>query len=276
MTILVAVKTGTDLVVAADSKVTVDGFRGVGPDGKGIWAPHTFDNGTKIAISSTKSWVAAIAGSASLGPNPVDDLIREISVIGAPSRADQDEDLKTIVDELMEERRKAYEPSGVSSIDWPVTTLLLFSADPEGRGVRSWDVALVGDQPQVAPILEYPGIWLAGSFEFAYSLLYGASPEALASICRTHLIPFEARFKYQSNYVTPRSKINTTIAGMPMQDAIDFAVAMVNTQITTERYLPGVPKCGGAVDVAIVHGFPKDTVSWFPGKEIRHPSRSQG
>jgi hypothetical protein len=73
------------------------------------------------------------------------------------------------------------------------------------------------------------------------------------------------------SWLPPVNQINAS--GMPLQDAIDLAVFLASVQIEMERYLPGTPLCGGAIDVIVVHGRPRWAVEWFPGKETRHPRR---
>lgn len=44
---------------------------------------------------------------------------------------------------------------------------------------------------------------------------------------------------------------NVVFNGMPLQDAIDFAVAMIQLTIAKYRFTIGAPLCGGAIDVAV-------------------------
>lgn len=43
-----------------------------------------------------------------------------------------------------------------------------------------------------------------------------------------------------------------TFSGMPLQDAIDLAVSMVQMTITRFRFVRGASLCGGAIDVAVI------------------------
>ena len=47
-----------------------------------------------------------------------------------------------------------------------------------------------------------------------------------------------------------------SFAGMPLQDAIDYAVYLINVAIGRFRFVIGAPLCGGEIDVAVI--TPKD------------------
>ena len=61
-----------------------------------------------------------------------------------------------------------------------------------------------------------------------------------------------------------RFQWNTLFDGMPLQDAIDYAVYLANVTIGHSRFVIGPPVCGGPVDVASIdhHGF-----SWVRQKK---------
>lgn len=69
-------------------------------------------------------------------------------------------------------------------------------------------------------------------------------------------------------FLRPRDKI--VFSTMPLQDAIDFAVFLAEVQVQMDRFLPGLPRCGGPIDVMALVMVPRDIIS-YPGKTLHHP-----
>ena len=67
MTIEVAVKTGSAVVFAADSKVTTSAIGGYQENGDLLWAEQTYDNGVKLVHDRTARVMAMVAGHATWG-----------------------------------------------------------------------------------------------------------------------------------------------------------------------------------------------------------------
>ena len=55
--------------------------------------------------------------------------------------------------------------------------------------------------------------------------------------------------------------------GMPVQDAIDFAVFILNTTVGYTTFIPGVPSCGGPLQVAGI--LPDEGFVWISRPERR-------
>jgi hypothetical protein len=277
MTILVAVKTATDLVIAADSKITVNGIGGIDAQGNINWIPQTYDHGTKIGFSKSNLFVGAAAGQVAFGSDLVIDIITQFKSTRFSTRSTQETQLKKLLDQIKTLRSNFYQTFLDDPLQWPITTLLLFSSDPEGRGVRSWHVNYFGDAYDMNEILTHTWVWLDGTYDRAFTLLYGFGLGYQAAVTTT------IASKYGLDEADVRSTISTAahlmpltqinVQAMPIQDAIDSAVFIASTEVEIERFLPGTPACGGSIDVAVVHGLPKHTTTWFPGKEVRHPRR---
>ncbi|MGN6109652.1 MAG: hypothetical protein ACTHU0_31380 [Kofleriaceae bacterium] len=67
----------------------------------------------------------------------------------------------------------------------------------------------------------------------------------------------------------PIDKLN--LWTMPLQDAIDLAVFLAHTQIEMDRFLPGLPACGGPIDVLVLRVVPDPEILSYPGKLLHHP-----
>ncbi len=274
ITILAAVKTSTDLVLASDSKVSTLGIGGIDEHGNPIYLNQAYDYATKISFSPRNVWTVGLAGQASIGAIGISDIIQNMlppDVLVFDSRTQQDEKLSDLVNFIANIRHSYYyETLTISPNLWSPTTLFIFSSDPEGRSVRGWRVEFVEDRFASTEILCNPSVYLEGSYKHAFSLLYGYSTDIINELsasldCETDII-------FQASNKIPIKPINMINFGpMPLQDAIEFATFLVEVQIQMERFVPGNPVCGGPIDIAIIHGLPMHSVTWFPGKQIHHP-----
>jgi hypothetical protein len=75
MTIAIAIKTGSAVVFAADSKVTTSGLAGYKEDGAPNWVIQTYDNAYKIVHDGNGRLLAMVAGHVNVGASPATDLI---------------------------------------------------------------------------------------------------------------------------------------------------------------------------------------------------------
>lgn len=269
MTIIAAIKTGTDLVLAADSKVTTKGFGGI-VNGEAIWLDQTYDFCTKIAFSKHNCLTAAVAGQASFGDMHVLDIVREFDTIIYETREEQHSELMKLVNRINEFRSIKYREIGIPDQNLPVTYLILAGADPEGRGVNAWQINFQSSIPEVMEILKTPSVFLAGSAENALTLLYNYNFGSVNEVAATLEMESKKMNGAFNELVPPISKIN--FSAMPIQDAMDMAAFLAKVQIQMDRFLPGIGKCGGPIDIAVVQGLPRNEVKWFPGKELRYPN----
>lgn len=266
MTIISIVRTGRDLIVAADSKITTLGIGGINKSGEIEWLEQTYDYGTKISFSRNNHWAVAVSGQVSFGSTQINDIIEQYNSDISNTRMEQDLDLKILVDKIKDERISAYKDYG-SSDRWPLTNVLFFSSDPEGRGVRYWSATYLTEEPIFSE--QFLDVFFGGSYDNVLTLLYNYNFTATDEVSAALDLPISEIREAFSKTVSPLKRLNVGV--MPIQDAIDFAVFLTKVQIQMDRFLPGTPKCGGPIDVAVIHGLPKHKITWFPGKEIKHP-----
>ena len=62
MTIAIAIRTGSAVVFAADSKLTTSGLLGFDQDGGPIWERQTYDNAVKVVHDRNQILMAMVAG----------------------------------------------------------------------------------------------------------------------------------------------------------------------------------------------------------------------
>ena len=86
MTILVAVRTGSAAVLAADSKVTAQAYVGTEPDGAPRYQRQTSDHGVKITEDGSSTAIAAFSGSSVIGEQSAVDYFARQVLTGTRTR----------------------------------------------------------------------------------------------------------------------------------------------------------------------------------------------
>jgi hypothetical protein len=271
MTILVAVRTGAAVVLAADSKLTTQAPGGKNAAGDLIWLLQTYDHAVKIAQDATGTAVAAFAGNGNIGDqNAADYFSRVCAHLNRPA-AEQDVRLKEIVEEMVAARAATVSTLGIKAVELSSTTVLLASAPTPGVAPRVWRIDLMDGGHQTAEILTGAGVWFEGSSDAMLGLMYGILPafdraiEASPGIDGT---AFETA-KQDSRFTCPIRQINFWT--MPLQDAMDFASFAATVQVEIERFRPGTPACGGPIDIMVLEMAPAPRIRHFPGKTLHHP-----
>ncbi len=274
MTIAVAVRTLSAVVFATDSKLTVKGIDGVRTEGASRWVEQTYDSATKVVHDRTRQLMALAAGISNIGQVSALDFIATYSIQLGASRDDEDEAITTLLDRMAEEKRAYYgKTSGaMTPDDWPGPSLLLAIPSHESPFTpRLWAVDLSGERYQHREVLRQPGIWLDGTHDEVFSLLYGFHPVTAVEISNSPGIDADALRDalVDPKILRPIDQLN--LKSMPLQDAIDFAVFLVDVQIEMDRFMPGSPACGGPIDVMVLRMVPTPEILTLPGKALHHP-----
>ena len=80
------------------------------------------------------------------------------------------------------------------------------------------------------------------------------------------VIDFSIRIRFADNRSLKRSFCcRARRSGMPLPDAIDFAIHLLRTPIATLRFEPRYPSVGGPIDVLVVT---PDGMEWVQRKEL--------
>ncbi len=274
MTIVVAVKVNDGLVLAADSTVSVHG----GPTGQPPGILKTYDYGRKLSHIKdypigTLSW-----GVSLLGSRTIESIISEYE-FGLPAVRDgtaKGFTVRAIADQLRDFLRERYEAqygpftpgqqpslgvlvSGYSDgAYFPEQYWFEFPAMPDVQNRRP-------DGENGEPNL---GVDWFGLTDAISRLIKGAD-HRLAQVLseRLQVSPDEA-WQTLAQFEYP-----IAFEGMPLQDAIDLAVYLVELTIGRYRFAVGAPLCGGEVDVAVItpRGF-----TWVYRKDWRAARRGGG
>lgn len=273
MTVIAAVRTGAAAVLAADSKLTTQGIGGKNEDGTPRYLPQTYDHAVKICADFTETAIAAFAGHGAIGAQTVSDYFSRVEANLDVSPEVQDNRVQELGGGMVAARRDFFQGIGIALEQAPQTTMLL-AAPPVGAvAPRVWRVELAGSDMQVQEILQAPGIWFEGNVESTLTLLYGSGGEIMGELQKALEVDsdtFHSALTAQ-HYLSAVAKINFWT--MPVQDAMDFAVFCASVQIEMERFLPGIPMCGGPIDLMTLEMAPRPHIRSFPGKSVHHPVR---
>ena len=271
MTIAVTVRTGSAIVFAADSKVTTSGIVGRDEKGDPRWVEQTYDNANKIVHDRSQTVMAMVAGEANIGQESAMDffLSKDLQELG--TYGDQDQRLSALIDSMVEQKKKFWQNISVSPDEWRGPVILMAGPSTSGNSSRIWRIDLSGSGSQHSEILTDPGIYLEGSYNETFGLLYGYERSVLLSLMNELGIEMEKCGQALQNLRVLRPIEKLSLWSMPLQDAIELAVFLATVQIQMDRFLPGTPACGGPIDVMVLQTVPTRAIISFPGKKLHHP-----
>lgn len=275
MTVAIAIKTGSAVVFAADSKVTTSGLAGYKEDGTPNWVNQTYDNAYKVVHDAKGELMAMVAGHANVGARPATDFISASNIPFPGSSEEQDRSLRALLEQMEKEARLFWEAAKVPEAEWPGPTLTLAQARPDGKGAGVWAASVASGKFQVSEILVHPGIHLEGSYRDVFSLLYGIDASKASEVTRELGID-ESKFIETwtgSKLLSPINRLN--LWAMPTQDAMDLAQFLAGVQVQMDRFLPGEAACGGPIDLMVLELFPRRSIREFLGKTLHHPGSTR-
>lgn len=272
MTIAIAMRTGSAVVFAADSKITTRGVVGIEDSGEPRWQEQTYDNATKVVHDRNHALMAMVAGYANLGQVTATDFISTQSFSMGGTNEEQDRWVNELISAMVERKRAYWSTTQVPPENWPGPTLLLATPGTWGKNnPRVWRTELEGEGSKVSEILQEPGIKLEGSYDEVFCLLYGIHFEVLKGVCAELGIAEEDMWKAMRGLKVLRPYDKLNLWAMPVQDAIDMAVFLAMVQVEMDRFLPGIPACGEPIDVMVLQMAPQPGIVSYPGKTVHHP-----
>ena len=270
MTIAVTVRTGSAVVFAADSKVTTSGIVGFNENGDPKWVEQTYDNATKVVHDHSQTIMAMVAGHANISQESAMDFFLSRDLQDLSRYSDQDQRLSTLIDSMVDQKKKFWENIRVSADEWRGPVILLAGPSTSGNVPRIWRIDLEGSGSQHSEVLKDPGIYLEGSYNESFGLLYGYEPSVLEGLRNRLGIDHEALGQAVQNLHVLRPIDKLSLWSMPLQDAIELAVFLVTVQIQMDRFLPGTLACGGPIDVMVLQTVPTRAIISLPDKKLHH------
>ncbi len=274
MTIAVSIRTSTAAVFAADSKLMTRGLIGFDEANEPQFVNQTYDNATKIVADTAELAMAVVAGSATLGPVSVMDYVASSAVPHGSDDAKQEAAIRDFAAGMAKLRATYWQEAKVTPDKWPATSVMLAVAPGYTKEPLTWHLLFRGEEAEVTLI--QTRVYLEGSYDGAFSLLYGHRSDVMDDLARAlkvgdQQVGEEAIYQalQSSKVIRPIDKLALRV--MPVQDAVDLAVFLATTQVQMERFLPGEPYCGGPIDVMVLKSSPKREILWLPGKKLHHP-----
>lgn len=269
VTIAISIQTSTATVFAADSKLTTSGLVGFDDAGEPQFVSQTYDNATKIVRDTAGYAMAVVAGAADLGRISVMDYIASSEMPRGDGPDQQESAIREFIGGIARLRATYWHEAKVNPDRWPVTVVLLAMAPTYTNQPAVWRVVLRGEEPDVIRLTN--PVYLEGSYDGAFSLLYGYRSDVIRDLVRALTIDETKLVEAldTSKILRPIDKLSVGV--MPIQDAIDLAVFLATAQVQMERFLPGEPVCGGTIDVMVLKAAPTREILWLPGKVLKHP-----
>ena len=284
MTICVSVKVSEGLVLAADSAASVQGSiqDPAGNISQGIL--KTYEHARKLSHIKdypigTLSWGISLVGSRS-----VESLIKEYEYI-LPSLQEEQEkakskkiqgdspdtytyEVKEIAHGLLDHIKGFYKATFDSSPEdqRPPLCILVSGYSSGNFFPEQWLLELpihqelIERRPDIDGKPNFGADWF-GLTDAMTRLHWGRDDKAISKLAEHfHLDPDEVR------QVLDQLQYPIVFDGMPIQDAIDFAIYVVNVVIGRFRFVIGAPVCGGEIDIAVIT---PDNFTWIHRKSWR-------
>ncbi len=270
MTVCVSIKVSEGLVLAADSTAAIHGGL---QDTKGRQAPgilKTYDNVRKLAHIKDYPIGTITWGAALIEARSVESLIKEYEhdlplleeereKIKAKRMRGEESDIyeynvKQIAEELLEHVKAFYETAftGISKEKKPFLGILVSGYSSEKFFPEQWLIELpISDKlkeirPDQKGKPQFGANWY-GLTDSIIRLHWGRDDAAIGILAKHFNKPQEEIIKILEPLQYP-----VLFDGMPLQDAIDYAVYLMNVAIGRYRFVVGAPLCGGEIDVAVI------------------------
>lgn len=272
MTICVSVKVSEGLVLAADSTASIQGVLQDQKGNQNIGILKTYDNAQKLSHLKDYPIGTLAWGLSQIGSRSVASLIKEYEY-SLPSLVEENQKLheqrmrgeivntnsyqysvKDISARLFEHMKESYEAefskiplenrppigilvSGFSSNNFfPDQWLLDFPAAKEISELR----------PNVNGKPSFGANWF-GLTDAIIRLHWGRDDQIIDLIANHFKVSVD-----EVKSVADKLQYPVAFEGMPLQDAIDYTVYLVNVAIGRFRFVVGAPLCGGEIDVAVI------------------------
>jgi hypothetical protein len=271
VTIAVAVRTSSALVFAADSKLTTNALAGVNPDGTPRWVDQTYDNATKVVHDKAARLMAMVAGDALIGELAATDYISMREFPFSNDEAEQEVHVKNLLDQMMDAKRAFWSQTKVPPAQWPGPTLVLATHCPGQAEPKLWRASLRGDSCDITFPLVTPGVLLEGAYAEVFSLLYGWRDDFMVDLTAVLNMTQDQMIEAFGKLKTLRPVEQINCMSMPVQDAMDLAALLCSIQVEMDRFMPGLPACGGPIDLMVLRTVPSTEILVYPGKELHHP-----
>ncbi len=249
MTICVSVKVRDGIVLGTDSMTQIIGQL---PDGN-LAPVKNYSNARKLFQIGALPIAVMTYGVGNLGSRSIQSLVLEFS-----QRYKGDADLETIGNELFEFFQVVYNDVYAEKDNKMVLGVYIAGYTSGEPFPGEWEFLLPRDDQvrQVRPLEQFGASWRGTDIPFL-RLYKGYDPRAIDELIKAGVSDTLLRETFQ-HFESP-----VVYDGMPVQDAINFAVFILNTTIGLSSFEVGNPMCGGPLQVSMILPDSEDGIEWI-------------
>lgn len=257
MTIAISLKINDGLVLAADSATTL-----VAQTPLGMAAVNVYNNANKIINLHKKLPIGVITwGAGSIGNASISTLLKDLRAELTDAGGIDPFDLAnySMADVAQRVRRFIYDQRYVGVFGHlpqkPPLGLIVAGYSSGATHAEEYQIDIGTDGVCQAPRLLRPaqdsGVSWSGEPEPLTRLFTGFSG-LFPQVIQQHTSMSPDQVKALISALQPQLQAQLITSAMPLQDAIDLAVFMVEVTINWSRFGPGVPSVGGPIEVAAI------------------------
>jgi hypothetical protein len=237
MTICASVKVRDGLVLGTDSMTQIWGQDAAGNRG----VIKAYSNARKLFQIGQLPIGVMTYGIGNLGPRSIQSFIRDFS-----SRYSGQPDVKSVSQELYGLLSTAYQDQFGDTRGGHLG-FFIAGYSPEQVFPEEWEFQLPRDKEirQVRPGDQFGASWRG--VDLPFTRLYKGYDSRIIADLRELGISEEAFLTIMKKYESP-----VAYDGMPVQDAVDFAIFILQTTIGLSTFELGVPSCGGPLQIATI------------------------
>jgi hypothetical protein len=247
MTICASVKVRDGLVLGTDSMTQI---WGEGEAGKPGWV-KSYGNARKLFQVGELPIGIMTYGIGNLGPRSIQGLVRDFN---SSYSGEAGGNVQYVSQRLYEFFSKAYQNQFGDKPGGPLG-FFIGGYSPDQALPEEWEFQLPRDREsrQVRPTDRFGASWRGVDLPFT-RLYKGYDPRLIEDLKKAQ-VPDETIKEMVQRYESP-----VIYDGMPVQDAINFVVFILQTTIGLATFESGVPSCGGPSQIATV--LPEDGFQW--------------
>jgi hypothetical protein len=215
-----------------------------------------YPNARKLFQISSLPIAVMSYGIGNIGPRSIQSFMREFGSIVSSKQ-----DVKSVSESLLGFVKTTYDTGFAPLSNKPILGFYVAGYSTESVFADEWEFLLPNDSEprQVRPETGFGAAWRGIMAPF--SRLYFGFDARIEGELRKQGLWNNSMEKVFKSFQSP-----IVFDGMPVQDAVNFAVFIVNTTVGTATFEIGVPSCGGPLQLATI--FPDEGFKWVLNPQI--------
>jgi len=263
MSLGVVIKGPEGVVLAADSRVTLEAKHGEAPP-----ILVSFDNATKLLSFSEHRYVGAVTyGAALIGQRTAHSYVPEFELALSKTRGKQRITVLELAKSMSKFFMDRWQEAMPKDYDGPHMSFIVGGYDPDAAygAVFLFEIPRQPEpQPRNAGENEFGMTW-GGQLEIVSRLIHGYDP-ALIPILRHSLKLNEKQVSELQEMLAANLEFRIPYRVLPLQDCVDLATFLVRTTMTAQGLAIAVRGVGGPIEVAMITRT--DGIRWVQRKII--------